>query len=48
MYYRKVVFVSKEVTQMRNIEKKVWLGLLSIVGLVAPFSNAANALDNNL
>lgn len=33
---------------MRNIEKKVWLGLLSIVGLVAPFSNAANALDNNL
>ena len=33
---------------MRNIEKKVWLGLLSIVGLVAPFSNSANALDNNL
>lgn len=33
---------------MRNIEQKVWLGLLSIVGLVAPFSNAANALDNNL
>lgn len=33
---------------MRNIEQKVWLGLLSIVGLVAPFSNSANALDNNL
>jgi hypothetical protein len=33
---------------MRNIEKKVWLGLLSMVGLIAPFSNSANALDNNL
>jgi hypothetical protein len=33
---------------MRNIEKKVWLGLLSMVGLIAPFSNYANALDNNL
>jgi len=33
---------------MRNIEKKVWLGLLSMVSLVAPFSNYANALDNNL
>jgi len=33
---------------MRNIEKKVWLGLLSIVGIIAPFGNSANALDNNL
>ena len=33
---------------MRNIEKKVWLGLLSMVGFIAPFSNYANALDNNL
>jgi hypothetical protein len=33
---------------MRNIEKKVWLGLVSIVGIIAPFSNSANALDNNL
>lgn len=33
---------------MRNIEKKVWLGLLSMVGFIAPFSNSANALDNNL
>ena len=33
-------------------DKKVWIGILSLVGLIAPFSNSANAVttntDNNL
>jgi hypothetical protein len=31
-------------------DKKVWIGILALLGLVAPFSNAANALstENNL
>jgi len=30
---------------MRDKNKSVWLGLISIVGLFAPFLNAANALE---
>jgi hypothetical protein len=31
-------------------DKKVWIGILALLGLVAPFSNAANAIntENNL
>jgi hypothetical protein len=31
-------------------DKKIWIGILGVVGLLAPFSNAANALttENNL
>jgi len=31
-------------------DKKVWIGILALLGLIAPFSNAANALstENNL
>lgn len=29
-------------------DKKVWLGLIALLGIVAPFSNAANAVENNL
>lgn len=31
-------------------DKKIWIGILALVGLLAPFSNAANALttENNL
>lgn len=29
-------------------DKKVWLGMLALVGIIAPFSNAANAAENNL
>lgn len=28
-------------------DKKVWLGLIALVGIVAPFSNAANAAETN-
>ena len=30
---------------MRENNKGVWLGLIAMVGLIAPFSNAANALE---
>lgn len=33
---------------MRNKDIKIWLGIIALVGIIAPFSNAANALDNNL
>lgn len=33
---------------MRSREKKAWLGILCLIGLVAPLCNFANASDNNL
>jgi len=33
---------------MRDKDKQVWLGLIALVGLLAPYSNAANAAENNL
>lgn len=33
---------------MRDKQVKAWLGILSLVSLIAPIGNAANAADNNL
>jgi hypothetical protein len=33
---------------MRDKQIKAWLGMLSLVSLIAPIGNAANAADNNL